>query len=502
MVNHQGKVLADVQKDMLTLSQSFSDHQAGRITSEDLKAVRVPWGIYEQRSSGLFMVRIRVPAGEIVPSQMRALALASEKFASGRLHLTTRQDIQVHDIPFNNIMPALEMLWESGLVTKGGGGNTLRNITTCPHAGICPHECFDVIKCASALTDFLLEIPSSFQLPRKYKIAFSGCPKDCAGAAVTDLGFIAHNEELEGFAAYVGGGMGSRSRIGDLLEPFVPLTQIHQVAEAVKRVFHQHGDRANRSKTRLRFLIERIGLNEFKRFYLEQLQLVQKSSSTPLSIEIDSPERISSSNAAELDERVFQQKTEDFFAVHVGIFLGEISSDALKRLSDIVEEHGERKLRITQQQNFLFPSIETNQLETVLEKIDALSAAQTAFCNDALIRNMVSCIGSNTCRIGICDSQQTAWKIREALQSHDDISKYKHLKISISGCPNSCGRHLLSDIALSGRMKKVDGQRQYFYTVSTGGHTGENDTRFAQARDDVPAEEIPEYILTLLNEFQ
>ena len=193
---------ADIEK----LGELIEQVKSGALTPERFRAVRVPMGVYEQRESGTFMLRVRLPAGGLPPDPMRALADVATRFGNGLLHVTTRQDIQVHRVGLDAIHPALVALREAGLATKGGGGNTVRNITACPHSGVCANEAFDVAPYAVALTEFLLPDPLSFQLPRKYKIAFSGCSRDCAGATVADLGFIARRRDGgPGFAVYVGG---------------------------------------------------------------------------------------------------------------------------------------------------------------------------------------------------------------------------------------------------------------------------------------------------------
>ncbi len=219
------------------------------------------------------MLRVRFPAGVVLPHQMRALAKVARRYAKGPLHVTTRQDIQLHGLLLVNLHPALVELYHAGLTAKGGGGNTVRNITGCCDAGVCSREVFDPTPWVLATTEFLLPDPLSYQLPRKYKIAFSACSTDCAGATVNDLGFIAKRREGElGFAVYVGGGLGASARVGNLLEDFVPADAVPLVAEAVKRVFDQHGNRRNRNKARLRFLVEQIGLARFRELYQSQLK--------------------------------------------------------------------------------------------------------------------------------------------------------------------------------------------------------------------------------------
>ena len=274
----QSAQLQDTYRLTDTLAEDFdklrtmvAQFKAGELSGPHFKAFRVPLGVYEQREDNLFMLRVRLPGGGILPHQMRALAAVSRQYGNGLLHVTTRQDIQVHEVPLDNMHPALVQMARDGLSTKGGGGNTVRNITACPDAGVCAGEAFDVSPYAVALTEFLLPDPLCYQLPRKYKIAFSGCSSDCAGATVNDVGCIAKLRDGEpGFTVYVAGGLGAKSRTADLLHEFVPVDEIHLVAEAVKRVFDKNGDRKNRNKARLRFVLDRIGVERFRKLYDEE----------------------------------------------------------------------------------------------------------------------------------------------------------------------------------------------------------------------------------------
>jgi len=203
------------EQDLVDLNQTVARFKAGAIDAAQFRAFHVSMGIYEQRQSNLFMLRVRLPGGMILPDQMRTVAAVARQFGNGVPHMTTRQDIQIHGVPLDNMYPALCALHESQLSTKGGGGNTVRNITACYDAGVCVREAFDVTSYPVAVTEFLLSDPVSFELPRKYKIAFSGCSMDCAAATVSDAGFIAkHQDGQEGFAVYVGGGLGAERTFG------------------------------------------------------------------------------------------------------------------------------------------------------------------------------------------------------------------------------------------------------------------------------------------------
>jgi len=268
-----------LNEDLQAMNSNVTRFKAGEMTAGDFRAFRVPQGIYQQRRCGTFMLRVRLAAAAILPHQMRAVANISRQYGSGRSHATTRGDLQIHDVEVDGMYPALCALRQVGLSTKGGGGDTVRNIPACYDAGVCVREAFDVTPYAVAVTECLLSDRTSFELPRKYKLAFSGCGKDCASATVSDAGFIAkRRNRSDGFAVYVGGGLGARSRVADILEDFVPADQAHLVAEAIKRVFARHGERKNRRKARLRFLIERIGIDHFGNLYEQELAALKNQS--------------------------------------------------------------------------------------------------------------------------------------------------------------------------------------------------------------------------------
>ena len=261
--------------------RNYRDHVEkfldGQTTPISFKAYRVPMGIYEQREAGKYMIRIRIGAGLVLPHQLRRIAELSKTYGSGIVHVTTRQDIQIHEVDIEKTSDVLEGLLEVGLAARGGGGNTVRNVTACSRAGVCPQEEFDVAPYAIATAEYLLQSASSFNLPRKYKIVFSGCSADCAYASVADLGFFAHKKAgVNGFAVYAAGGLGSQPRVGVKIEDFIRTDEALKVAEAIKRLFDKHGDRSNKHKARLRYVLGRVGADEFIKLYRQERNEVAK----------------------------------------------------------------------------------------------------------------------------------------------------------------------------------------------------------------------------------
>ncbi len=230
-------------------------HLDGRLDAASLKARRVPFGCYEQRQNGAYMLRIRCPGGALTPTQLRTIATLSNRYGAGHIHVTTRQEFQIHDLKLEDVVPVMRQLMDGGLATRGGGGNTVRNIILSPDAGVSPDEAFDPSPYTFALTSFLIAQPNSWALPRKFKIAFSNSAKDSAYAQFNDLGFVATVQDgVLGFRVYVAGGMGTKPEVGHLLHEFIPADDVYLVAEATKRVFDKHGNRKNKNAARLRFL--------------------------------------------------------------------------------------------------------------------------------------------------------------------------------------------------------------------------------------------------------
>ena len=492
-------------EDLANMEKMVAQFKEGSISAAQFRAFRVPLGVYEQRQDGAFMLRVRLPAGGLLPGQMRVAAEVSTEYGNGVLHITTRQDIQVHEVPLENIHPALTQMAPAKLSTKGGGGNTVRNISACCDAGVCPREAFDVTPYALALTEYLMADPLSFRLPRKYKIAFSGCSQDCAGATVNDLGFIATQKEGKlGFTAYIGGGMGSAGRVSDLFEEFISADEIHLMAEAVKRVFDKHGNRKDKHQARLRFLIRQIGLDRFRALYAAELNGLYKAETAALAVsELPAPQQPQDiPNAKPLEafpawrtSNTLPQKQTGYYLVHIPLFLGDIAADTLKKLADIVAQHGERMVRTTQSQNLVLRWAHEDELPALHRSLAALGLAETL---PPILRNLVPCAGAATCRLGICLSRGLARAIHGQLIKSDlELESLGDLNIHISGCPNSCGRHPVGRIGLFGAARRVGGKLAPHYILQLGGKVTAGETRFAQGKLAVPARNVP----TLITEF-
>jgi sulfite reductase (ferredoxin) len=508
------RVPAGLAAELDEFQKTVEQFRAGVISEAQFRTIRVPQGIYEQRESGTYMLRVRFPAGGVLPDHLRRLGEVASTFGNGVLHVTTRQEFQVHRVPLESILPALRSLAAAGLSTKGGGGNTVRNVTACFDSGVCPHEVFDVAPYAVALTERFMPDPLSFQLPRKYKIAFAACGRDCPGATVNDVGFIARRQDgADGFTVYVAGGMGGKSRVASLLHEFIPASDAFLVAEAIKRVFDKNGDRKNKHLARLRFLVERIGLDAFRDLYEKELAALRASA--PVSLQIRPyPNRNlapAKGNAARtvanstdfahwFASNVTPQKPPGFFMVHIPLALGDLPATKTAALADIVAAHGDGILCATQSQNVVLRWVAESELPSLREKLDTLGLAAP---EAPVLRNLVACAGASTCRLGICLARGLAKAIRQELSgSQLKLENLGDLAIHISGCPNSCGRHPVGNVGFSGAARRVDGRLIPYYAVQLGGRVTEGQTRFGTNVGAVPARNVPAFVRDFLTAWQ
>ncbi|MGE5532552.1 MAG: nitrite/sulfite reductase [Bacteroidota bacterium] len=485
---------------------------AGEITEAQLKTITGPMGICEQRESGFWMLRPRLVAAALLPYQMRAMADISRRHGDGVLHFTSRQNVQIHRVPLAKVADALTALLAAGLATRGAGGNAVRNIGTCPDAGVCRQQAFDIAPYAVALTEFLLPDPASYNLPRKYKIAISGCARDCAGAAVADLGLIATVRDGErGFVAYAGGGLGARSAVGQLLEDFVPETDIYLVAEAIKRAFNKHGNRENRGHARIRFLIQDLGFDGFRKLYQEELaqlrieapqvpslrplpqpNLPQKTTAAPTAAEGQHFERWMTTNVKPQAQAGQNQVT-------VPLPLGDMPAEIFEDLAGVVEEFGEGVLRASAVQNALLRYVGDEQLTALHDRLAQLGLTES---EPPVLQDLISCAGASTCRPGLLRSRGLAQAVTENLRASGlDLASLGRLKVKISGCPNACSRHPVADIGLYGVVRQVEGRPVPHYSIALGGIERGGETRLALVVGTIPGRSVPQFLIALLKEY-
>ena len=491
-----------VKHDTFAYRANVEKYLRGETSPVAFRAYRVPMGIYEQRTAGEFMVRIRVGAGLLLAYQAKKIAELSKKHGNGIIHITTRQDIQIHEVDIERTADVLEGLLEAGLSARGGGGNTVRNVTACPRCGVCPNERFDVAPYAIAAAEYLIQDRSSFNLPRKYKIVFSGCPQDCAFASVADLGFFAQKRNgALGFSAYAGGGLGSNPAVAVKIEDFIEANDVFLVTEAIKRLFDEHGDRSDKHKARLRYVVGRLGADEFVQLYKSYRdQLIKEglSSQVPQIRDLpfySEPQKSQSNDIAPSTTgiEVLEEKQPGFISVRLNLKLGDISADDFVTVADITQKYGQGLIRTTQLQNLIITSVPTNNLKDIEDALSGLSIDISGKSKN----NIVACTGAATCKLGLCLSRGLTAAISDKLNDNG-VSTNKTV-VRISGCPNSCGHHFIADIGFQGRAKRISGRLMPCYDVLTGAKTVESEARLAKKIGTIPAKRIPEMLVEVFS---
>jgi len=473
----------------------------GRINSAEFKKSAAPLGIYEQ-SNGRFMVRIRVTGGHLSLSDARTIISVARKNGAGGIHLTTRQDLQLHEVATEKIHPIVAELNDKGILFRGGGGDTYRNIVACPHSGISPDSIFDVQPYANAADEFLREQEKSFQLSRKFKAGFSCCGEDASMAVLQDLGFIAKIADgKKGFEAYAGGGMGRESSVGVKIFDFLPEEELLRCIKAVLEIFHDHGDRTNRAKARLRFYVQKVGGEAFKKIFIEYFGRTEKINYTLSEISSTSvckPPVLSCQNINKnynhwknyaLSPTVFGN---EIFSVRLFVPSGNLSLPDFEEVCNTAGEAGCIYMRISQGQDIILPAVHSGGLKSLYDILDKLNLTGRSFSG-----LLTCCVGATVCKIGILDSPTIAKSIAEELDrlfAGDPGKRAKHLptilnSIKISGCPNACGGHPSAVLGFQGMKKSVDGKLLPFLKIYRGADIKNGNLATSSDANIVPAGE-------------
>ncbi len=470
--------------------------QRGEINATVFRAFRVPMGVYEHRQVDRFMVRVRLGAGLVLPHQLERIAELGAQYGDGILHVTTRQDIQIHHVGLQGTIPVQEKLLEVGLSARGGGGNTVRNVTACPRASVCPKAVFDVAPHAIATAESLLRNQRSFNLPRKYKIAFSGCNEDCAFASVNDLGFFAHERDgQQGFAVYAGGGLGPQAAAGVLIEQHIEAGQIFAVAETVERLFDRLGDRANKHQARLRHVLRRLGSDDFVAEYRAERAAVEREGLAAPIPEIR-PLPLTAARTADptADTAVpagfLAERDPARLTMHIQLENGRIPAADLVKVAHMSRDLGLGLVVATQQQDLLVLGIARESMKRARAALSELSI-------DARPRHpkIVACAGASTCKLGLCLSPGLAEALEQRLRSVEITAGPEVIRLS--GCPNSCGNHVIAPLGFEGRAKRHDGRLMPLYEVLVGGKPEEGKAGFGQRLGAVPAQRIPDLVAAI-----
>ncbi len=495
--------------------------RSGAISEEQFRPFRLKHGTYGQRQPGFQMLRVKVAAGVLKPAQLRVLAGIADTYSTGRGHLTTRENVQFHFVKLENVPAAMRLLAGAGLTTREACGNTVRNVTACPVAGICPGEAFDVTPYALGVSRYLLRHPDFHDLPRKFKIAFSGCESDgdCAVAGIHDVGLIAqvrgnNGTSRRGFKVLVGGGLGSLPTEAAVLTDFLPEEELLPTVEAILRVFSETGNRKNKFKARMKFVLREKGIEEFRRLVAEKRKRSQAPAETftvpsPIQPSLVSiaPAPLSFSAAAKQTDPeydgwaehnlMFQRQT-GYGAMWIKLPAGTFYSHQMRGLADLLEKNELNGLRIAVNQDLVIPWVPFDRVRAIYDELRVLDLATPGA---RTISDVTGCPGATTCNLGITRSLTLADVLSRELAGQSDPEIQK-LRIKISGCPNSCGHHHIADIGFYGNARKIGEQHAPYYQLMLGGRVDANGVRFARQVMAVPARPIPAIIRELLAFYQ
>ena len=502
-----------IEEEIRIFEERALQFRRGEITDEQFRPFRLKHGIYGQRQPGCQMVRVKIPSGLLNAEQLRVLAGIADEFSTGRGHLTTRENCQFHFVKLENVPVIMRLLAEAGLTTREACGNTVRNVTSCPLAGICPTEIFDVTPYALATTRFFLRHPEFHDLPRKFKIAFSGCEDDgnCAVAGIHDVGLIArlrgsNDTGHRGFKVLVGGGLASLPTEAATLGEFLPEEELIPTMEAILRVFNAHGNRKNKYKARMKFVLREKGIEAFRRLVAEKRERVTTSAEsitapTPvrpplvsLSPAVQSGKEASPEYERWARHNLQPQRQPGYGVVWIKLPVGTVFSQQLRGLAGLLEKHHLSVVRIAISQDIVIPWTPLERAKEVYEDLGALDLATPGA---RTIADVTGCPGATTCNLGITRSLTLADVLANELANETDPEILK-ISIKISGCPNSCGHHHIADIGFCGNARKIGKQQAPYYQLMLGGEVSASGVRFARQVAPLPGKRIPQAIRALL----
>ncbi|HEY5689175.1 MAG TPA: HEPN domain-containing protein [Yeosuana sp.] len=503
-----------IEKDIIELAQKIELFNTGKIDEEKFRSLRLARGVYGQRQEGVQMIRIKLPFGKVLSHQLRRIADVSDEYSRGRLHITTRQDIQIHHVDLNSTPQLWADLEKDEVTLREACGNTVRNVTASETAGIDIKEPFDVSPYAEAVFKFFLRNPICQEMGRKFKVSFSSSDEDTGLSYMHDLGFIAKIEKGErGFKVMLGGGLGSQPRHADELYEFLPSDKIIPVMEGVLRIFDRHGERRSRAKARIKFLIKDISLEAFKTL-VEAEQKAIEFKSVPIDFESYQPSipvTVTAPKVQIIDHKAYEtwkatnlipQKQEGYVAIGVKVLLGDFYTDKARLLADLVEKYAAGEIRLTLRQNILIPFVKEELVPFFYSELDKLGFAEAGY-NKAV--DITACPGTDTCNLGIASSTGIAAELERVIKTeYPQYLENKDLVIKISGCMNACGQHTMANIGFQGMSVRTPDKlvAPALQVLLGGGNLGDGNGLFADKVVKIPSRRGPEALRKILNDFE
>lgn len=503
-----------VQKDIIDLERKIALFRDGKIDDDSFRSLRLARGVYGQRQEGVQMIRIKLPFGKVSSEQLMRVASVSDKYSTGRLHITTRQDIQIHYVSLDRTPELWSELEKDDITLREACGNTVRNITASETAGIDIDEPFDVSPYAHAMFQFFLRNPICQEMGRKFKISFSSSDKDTALSYLHDLGFIPKIVNGErGFKVMLGGGLGSQPHHAEVLTDFMPVNQIIPTTEGVLRIFDRFGERAKRLKARMKFLVKETGRDEFLRLVEEEKKALSNQIVEIDTTAFDTPilePLLVAPNVIIEDRAAFEawkksnviaQKQKGYFAIGIKIVLGDFYTDKARLLADLIKNYAANELRFSLRQNIIIRHVKEQDLEFFYQELEKLDFVALGYDSTA---DITACPGTDTCNLGIASSTGIAVELERVLAAeYPQYNNNKDITIKISGCMNACGQHNMAHIGFQG-MSINSGKlvAPALQVLLGGGTLGNGEGRFADKVIKIPSRRGPEALRYVLNDFE
>ncbi len=517
-----------IQRDVDKFGEVLAEYHAGDISEDVFRVFRLTNGIYGQRQGGTNqMVRVKVPYGSMTGDQFEMLAFLVEQYSRGWAHITTRQNLQFHYVQLDEIPAVLQHLASVGLTTREACGDTVRNIQGCHLAGACPHEQLDITPWAEAAYRHFVRNPIAQRLPRKFKINFSGCDTDCGQAMFNDVGVVAASRTLPdgtreaGFRVFIAGGLGTTPFPALALEDFTAKEELLPTIEACLRVFDQTGNRDNKLRARMKWVVDQLGFEETRRRIVASRKFLIASASwpggLPAEVVLDGDEpagvndptlvtAVGQGTPVSLGSR---SPYERWFQANVvrGIVSGQVSAYAWAELGDItahqfrgiasIQRDFKADVRLTNRQNLIIRGLDESELPRLYESLLTIGMAQPGA---ELVSDVVACPGADTCNLAVTQSRGLAKAIGEALEEAG-LADVGGLRINISGCPNSCGQHHVADIGFFGAERRANARSAPGYQMLLGGHLGQEQALFGDKALRLPAKNAAEAAVRVVRRF-
>jgi sulfite reductase (ferredoxin) len=510
---------AQIAEELDNYEHQIRRYRTGDLDETKMQKLRLHFGTYAQRQEGVQMQRIKIPAGVLTSDQLVRLADAADRFGSGFMHFTTREDVQIYYVKLEETPDLLRFLAEGGITSREACGNTVRNITACYRAGTSATEAFDVGPYAEALFGYLVRNKYNQNLGRKFKIAFEGCAEDHSGLCIHDIGLWARTKnEQRGFRVYLGGGLGSDPHLAHLYTDFLPVDELFNLAAAALRLFDRYGERKARMKARMKFLIETMGWENFRAALDEERQRVGPIPLPLLNQSADYPEinpativqglRVLNARTIDpqfqswVDDSVIEHKLAGFRGVHVRIKLGDLTSDRARQLAEVVHRFSAGQLRISIEQNIYLPWVRQEELWDLYVALAESSLAERGV---GTVADVTTCPGSDTCRLGIASAKGLGSALSDEfsgglLATYSEL--VRPLRMKISGCPNGCAQHSISNIGFYAAALTRDGRTVPAYFVTVGGETRLDRAQFGVLLGKFPAKNCVKVTHALLSFYQ